>query len=236
MTPEQQDLYEEGSVWFEQGNFDAAVSCFSEIVKDGTDRFADVYNKLGIIYQRKGLSPKAASFFEKALKINPAYTEAALNLSIVYNELGKYEDARNTFNCAVKTVYKARKIKDTYIEGKLANEHALLGEQYYYLGRFKEAITEYKKALRLCPKYPDIITQLGLAYREDGDIEAAAATFIKAQDAGPKYIPAFLHLGITYYMKGFVDMAIREWKRALTIDPENRDARIYLSFVSNSKL
>ena len=234
MKPEQQELYEKGSGYFEQGNFDGAVRCFSKIVKDGPDRFADVYNKLGIIYQRKGLSQKAAALLEKALKINPAYTEAALNLSIVYNELGRYENAQKTFNTAVKTVYKTNKVKDPYINGKLANEHARLGEQYYYLGRFKEAIAEYKKALKLCPKYPDIITQLGLAYRENGDIESAADTFMKAQDAGPKYVPAFLHLGITYYMKGFVDMAIREWKRALVIDPENQDARIYLSFVSNS--
>ena len=234
MTPEQQGLYKKGSGYFEQGDFDAAVRCFSEIVKDGPDRFADVYNKLGIIYQRKGLSQKAATLLEMALKINPAYTEAALNLSIVYNELGRYENAQKTFNTAVKTVYKTKKVKDPYINGKLANEHARLGEQYYYLGRFKEAITEYKKALKLCPKYPDIITQLGLAYRENGDIESAADTFMKAQNAGPKYVPAFLHLGITYYMKGFVDMAIREWKRALVIDPENQDAKIYLSFVSNS--
>ncbi|MDD5434634.1 MAG: tetratricopeptide repeat protein [Nitrospira sp.] len=234
MTPEQQVLHEEGRAYFEQGDFDAAARCFSEIVKDGSDRFADVFNKLGIIYQRKGLSQKAAGFLEKALKINPSYTEAALNLSIVYNELGRYENAQKIFNSAVRTVYKTKKVKDPYIDGKLANEHACLGEQYYYLGRFKEAITEYRKALRLCPKYPDIITQLGLAYRENGEIEAAVETFTNAQNEGPKYVPAFLHLGITYYMKGFVDMAIREWNRALAIDPENQDAKIYLSFVSNA--
>lgn len=236
MTPEQQDLYAEGSVFFEQGDFDSAVRCFSEIVKDGPDRYPDVYNKLGIIYQRKGLSQKAATLFEKALKINPAYTEAALNLSIVYNELGRHEHAQKIFNTAVKTVYKTRKVKDAYIDGKLANEHARMGEQYYFLGRFKEAITEYRKALKLCPNFPDLITQLGLAYRENGDLESAADVFIKAQNAAPEYVPAYLHLGITYYMKGFVDMAIREWKRALTINPENHDARIYLSFVSNAEL
>lgn len=236
MTPGQQYLYAQGSTSFEQGDFDNSARCLSEIVKDGPDRFADVYNKLGIIYQRKGLSQKAATLFEKALKINPAYTDAALNLTIVYNELGRYENAQKTFNTAVKTVYKTKKVKDSYIDGKLANEHAKLGEQYYFLGRFKEAITEYKKALRLCPKYPDIITQLGITYRENGDLESAVDTFIKAQNAGPKYIPAFLHLGLTYYMKGFVNLAIREWNRALAIDPENQDARIYLSFVSNAEL
>lgn len=235
MTPEQQELYEEGRVCFEQGRFDAAARCFLEIVRDNPDRFADVYNKLGVIYHRKGLSEKAIACLQKALEVNPVYTEAALNLAIVYNDVGQYEEAHKIFNRAVKAVSKTRAIKDPYIEGKLANEHARLGDQYYNLGRLKEAIAEYKKALRLRPKYPDIITQLGIFYRESGNLEAAIKTFIKAQEINPKYLPAFIHLGIIYYMKGFVDMAIKEWKKALAVDPENRDARIYLSFVNSAR-
>lgn len=235
MTPEQQEIYEEGQVHFEQGRLDAAARCFWEIVKDNPDRFADVHNKLGIIYHRKELPEKAMSYFEKALKINPAYTEAALNLSIAYNELGRYEEAHRIFHKAVKTVCKTRVIKDPYVEGKLANEHARVGDQYYALGRLKEAIAEYKKALRLRPRFVDIVTRLGIAYRDMGDLESAIKAFIKARKINPKYLPASLHLGIIYYMKGFVDMAIREWNNALTIDPGNRDARIYLSFVSSAR-
>jgi len=234
MTEEQQDLYEEGRSYFEQGRLDAAAGCFLEIVKENPDRFADVYNKLGIIYHRKGISHKAIAFLEKALRINPIYTEAALNLSIIYNEVGRYDEAQKTFERAVKAVFKTRTVKDPYIEGRLANEHFRLGNQYYDLGRFKEAIAEYRKALKLRPNFPDITTRLGIAFREIGDLEAATKCFIKAQKINPKYLPAFIHLGIIYYMKGFVDMAIREWKKALAIDPENRDAGIYLSFVSHT--
>lgn len=235
MTPEQQALYEEGRVYFDQGRLDAAAKCLYEIVKDNPDRFADVYNKLGVIHHRKGLSEKAIAYFEKALKVNPAYTEAALNLSIAYNEIGRYEEAHKIFDSAVKTVCKTRMIKDPYIEGKLANEHARLGDQYCNLGRLKEAIGEYKKALKLRPKFADIITLLGIAYRDNGELEAAIKALSKAQKINPKYLPAIIHLGIIYYMKGFVDMAIREWKKALSIDPVNRDAKIYLSFVSSAK-
>src|SRR3972149_1237104 len=235
MTPEQQDLYEEGRNFFDQGKFDAAARCFLEIVRENPERFADVYNKLGVIYHRKGISEKAISCLEMALKVNPIYTEAALNLAIVFNDLGQYEEAQKIFNRAVKAVSRTRTIKDPYIEGRLANEHARLGDQYYNLGRLKEAIAEYKKALKLRPKFPDIVNQLGITYKEIGDLEAAIKTVIKAQAIDPKFLPAFIHLGIIYYMKGFVDMAIREWKKALAIDPENRDARIYLSFVSSAK-
>ena len=235
MTQEQQELYERGRGCFEQGKINEALNCFLVIVKDSPDRFADVHNKIGVLYHRKGILEKAAPCFEQAIKINPAYTEAALNLSIVYNELGRYDEAHRIFNKTVKTVCKARRVKDPYIEGKLANEHARLGEQYYDLGRYKEAIAEYKKALKLRPKFADIITRLGVAYRDSGELETAIDAFAKALTINPKHLPAHIHLGITYYMKGFVDMAIREWKNTLAIDQENRDARVYLSLVSSAQ-
>ena len=37
---------------------------------------------------------KAQNAFEHALAINPGYTEAALNLAVLYNDLGKYTEAK----------------------------------------------------------------------------------------------------------------------------------------------
>lgn len=235
MTPEQQEIYEQGKACFDQGKLNDALKCFLELTRDNPDRFADVHNKVGIIYQQKGILQNAITSFEHALKINPSYTEAAINLSIVYNELGKYEEAGKIFQMAVKTVSKARKIKDPYIEGRLANEHAHLGSQYIGLGRYKEAITEFKKALKLRPWFADIITQLGTAYRDNGEFEQSIETFQKAIEINQKHLPAVINLGITYYMMGFVDLALKEWKNALTVDPENRDAKIYISLVSSEQ-
>ncbi len=235
MTQEQQEMYEQGKTCFDQGKFNDALKCFLELTRDNPDRFADVHNKVGIIYHQKGIFQNAITSFEQALRINPSYTEAAINLSIVYNELGKYDEAGNTFKMAVKTVSKTRKVKDPYVEGRLANEHARLGSQYYSLGRYKEAIAEFKKALKLRPWFADIITQLGIAYRNNGELETAIETFQKAIEINPKHLPAVINLGLTYYVMGFVDLALKEWKNALAVDPENRDAKVYISLVSSAK-
>src|SRR3989337_1490784 len=201
MTPEQQEKYEQGKACFDQGKLNDALKCFLELTRDNSDRFADVHNQVGIIYHQKGIFQNAITNFEHALKINPSYTEAAINLSIVYNELGKYDEASKIFQMAVKTVSKARKIKDPYIEGRLANEHA----------------------------------QLGTAYRDNGEFEQAIETFQKAIEINQRHLPAVINLGITYYMMGFVDLALREWKNALAVDPENRDAKVYISLVSSAR-
>ena len=235
MTPEQQEIYEQGKTCFEQGKINDALKFFLELTRDNPDRFADLHNKIGIIYHKKGVFQSAITSLEKALKINPSYTEAAINLSIVYNEMGKYEEAGRIFQMAVKAVSKARKIKDPYIEGRLANEHAHLGSQYYSLGRYKEAITEFKKALKLRPWFADIMTLLGTAYRDHGDFENAIETFQQAIEINQRHLPAVINLGVTYYMMGFVDLALKEWNTALEVDPKNRDARVYISLTSSTR-
>src|SRR3954465_9291552 len=64
------------------------------MVLEEEDRYADVHDMLGVIAHSRGNFVMAEKHFERALEINPTYTEAALNLAVTYNDRGKYEKAR----------------------------------------------------------------------------------------------------------------------------------------------
>ncbi|MBI5182479.1 MAG: tetratricopeptide repeat protein [Nitrospirae bacterium] len=228
MTIDKDMLYMEARLNFDKGEYDKAEGLLLELLKLNPN-YADVYNKLGFIYHQKNEFEKAAWFFEKALQLNPGYTEASLNLSVTYNELGRFEDANKIFSNAARFAHPAPSSIDPYIQGKLANEHALLGDQYYDLGLFDEAINEYKKALKLRPNFVDIVTKAGVALREKGLFDEAIRVFMRAKEINSRYIPALIHLGITYYMKGFIDLAVEEWEGAIRIDPKNKDAQAYMN-------
>src|SRR5581483_814716 len=49
------------------------------------DRFADVHDMLSVIAHARGNFLQAEHHFERALQLNPSYTEAALNLAVTYN-------------------------------------------------------------------------------------------------------------------------------------------------------
>lgn len=225
------ELYMRGREAFDKGDYTEAELCFIEVVK--TRPYADVFNKLGQIFHGKGELGKAASAFKKALEINPSYTEVSLNLAVTLNDLGRYNEAGEIFSKAAKIAHSAPFTLDPYIKGKLANEHAKIGDMYYDLGLYGEAVEEYKKSIKLRPTFIDILTKIGIAYREKGLYNEAIREFMKAKEINPKYIPSRVNLGITYYMKGFLDMAVSEWNEALKVSPGNTDAQMYLKFVQS---
>lgn len=230
MRQKLEDLYENGVEAFSKGNYDLAEIAFVEILK-AHPNFADIQNKMGVIYHQTNRPQLALKAFERALELNPAYTEAALNLAITYSDAGRYEKAREVFESAAKVTAAAPRAIDPFVRGKLANEHLRIGSLYHELGLLDDAIGEYRKALALSPNFADIITELGIALRDKGKHDEAIKQFTRAKEINPHFIPARLHLGVAYYSGGFYGLAEEEWKEALTLDPDNAAIKTYLSFV-----
>jgi tetratricopeptide (TPR) repeat protein len=234
MQQKLEELYKQGTEAFERKDFENAER-FLQLILDRNPSFADIQNKIGIIYNQTNRLDLAAKAFEKALKLNPGYTEASLNLAITYSDLGMYEKAREVFERASHFTEQTNKASessiDPFVKGKLADEHLRIGNIYYELRLLDDAIDEYQKALRLSPNFADIITHLGIALRDKGRYDEAIEQFNRAKLSNPRYIPARLHLGITYYSQGFYGLAEEEWREALVFDPNNSAVRTYLNFV-----
>lgn len=224
------ELYEQGMDAFNKGDHAQAESVFHRILSVNS-RFADIQNKMGIIYSTSNRLDMAIKAFEKALEINPGYTEASLNLAITLSDIGQYDKAREVFERAAHLSKESSGDIDPFIKGKLANEHLKIGNIYIDLRKLDEAIDEFEKALRLSPTFADIITQLGIAYREKGQHDEAIKQFNRAKEVRPAYMPPRIHLGLTYYSRGFYGLAEEEWREALKIDPDNTTVKTYLNFV-----
>ena len=195
--------------------------------------FPDLYNMLGVIYHAQGLFSDAEDAFENALRLNPRYTEAALNLSVTYNDRGKYERAREVYTKAVSASVGQPNALDRFARGKLANMHADLGAAYAGLAMFDEAVREYSKALDLCPDFADLRVRLGNVYRDMGMVHAAVAEFEHAKKIRPDFIPARIHLGVTMFSLGRRDAALVEWQEVLKIDPTNKSAQLYIRMAND---
>ncbi|MFQ5330107.1 MAG: tetratricopeptide repeat protein [Thermodesulfobacteriota bacterium] len=235
MDKEWQVHYEVGLKAFEEMNYRDAQYHLEAVIKK-KDGFADVYNLLGVIYQMDENIDDAISMFKKALEINRAYTEAALNLSIAYNEKGEFVLAEDIYAEAKERERGEEDSNlDPYVKGKLANMHAELGSIYGDLAFYREAAEEYKKGLALRPEFADIRTKLGIAFRGMKDFSRAISEFEGALQIKPDYFHARLHLGVTYYLMNYKDKAKAEWLKVRHEAPDEKRADMYLHLVRDQE-
>ena len=213
-----------GREHYERREFDRAEHVLRQVL-DHTDRYADVFNMLGVILHERGDFVAAERHFERAVELNPNYTEAMLNLAVTYNDLGKYEAARQVY-ARIKRGSDSR--LDPYARGKIANMHADIAQAYADAGCREEAVVELEKAVTLCPTFADLQTRLGSLYRDLGNLASAKEHYLAAREANPKYAMARVLLGVTLLALGNVDQAVAEWRAALAIDPDNKNAKMYL--------
>lgn len=228
------DKYDRGKELFEDGKYEEAEPLLREVLRRHPD-FADVHNKLGVISHFAGRLDEAAGHLERAVELNPMYTEASLNLAITYNSMGEFEKSKKVFSRAARIARSAPASIDPFAAGKLANEHYKIGNVYLDFGMYDDAIKEYRKAVGLFGGLADVHTKLGVALRGKGLYKGAVSHFKRAKKINPNYGPARVQLGLTHYMAGDPASALKEWEDALKDMPGLKEAEAYIELVKKGK-
>jgi tetratricopeptide (TPR) repeat protein len=215
-----------GREHYQKREFDKAEYLLRQVVAK-TDRFADVYDMLGVIAHGRGDFALAERHFEKAVSLNPNYTEAQLNLMVTYNDLGKYDAARKIYAEIRNRGASGRVPSDPFAKGKIANMHAETSQAYQDAGMLAEATHELEKAVGLCPDFVDLRTRLGVLLRDQGDRARAREQFEAAKAKNPNYVQARVMLGVLLLSAHEPAAALEEFESVLAVDPENKSAQMY---------
>lgn len=216
-----------GREHYQNREYDKAEYVLRQVVAE-TDRFPDVFDMLGVIAHSRGDFVLAERNFEKAVGLNPNYTEAQLNLMVTYNDLGKYDKAREVY-AQIRNRGQGGSVRtDPFAKGKIANMHADVSQAYLDAGMTQEAILELERAVALCPHFVDLRTRLAALYRDNGNPERAKEHLRVALANNGRYAPARVLLGVLLLSAGDHAAAISEFEQALAADPENRSAQMYL--------
>jgi tetratricopeptide (TPR) repeat protein len=207
-----------------------AESYLSQVAAEGVP-YADVYNMLGVVHHQAGQFSKALSCFEEALRINPAYTEAGLNLAVTYNDMGKYQEAKTIYLSALTQSTRPGGKLDNFVLGKLANMYADIAEVYAAAGAFEEAIAEYRRALNLRPTFVDIRLKLSQALRDHNQPADALRELKTLLGQNPDFLPARIQRGLVEFSLGQTDDAVETLRAVLDDSPDNSRAKLYLDMI-----
>jgi tetratricopeptide (TPR) repeat protein len=83
-------------------------------------------------------------------------------------------------------------------EPKNADLLVQLGNTAYDVEDWKKAVGAYESALKLRKADPNVLTDLGVAYRNLGNVDKALAMFTQASALDPNHWPAQFNLAIVY--------------------------------------
>ena len=207
-------LIAKGKECLAQNDYVGAISA----LREGAERepgYADVRHLLGLSLGLAGQPEAALEEFDRALALNPAYVEAHLNRAIMLNDLGRYDEARESFRLAW--------------DCDQSNMHMELGDLYADLGSYVQAVEQFRSAAQLRPDFLDIRTKLARALMENGEQEEARKELDGVLADNPDYIEARVTLGLVHYRAGQSDLAAAEWRACLQRAPDHPKARAFLN-------
>lgn len=110
-----------------------------------------------------------------------------------------------------------------------ADEFNTQGWDCHTAGQYGDALKYYQKALELCPDFPMVWNNKGLAHFRLGQFELANEACQEAIRLNPLFIKPYSNLGILHCeLRKDTKEAISWFKKALALDPNYQRARAYL--------
>jgi len=224
-----QEVYELALGYFEDDKFSSAEPLLNQLIIKGCKK-PYVFFMLGAIYHEKGSFKKSIRCYKRCLQIDPSFTDASVGLSVLLNDLGRYEEGQSVFDNA-KTFYDTKSRKDQRLANeKLSQKHHETGDLYFKYERYKEALDEFFKAERLSShRHPELTLTISECYVRLDNNQRALMTLSGFLKLSPKNVSVRMRLAKLNWINGHKQRALHEWKNILKIQPDHPIAKKYVN-------
>lgn len=119
---------------------------------------------------------------------------------------------------------------------KAAKIRNINGVELYKQGRFFLAKNEFLSSIEIFPEYAEAYNNLGLTYKQLGDMKGAEGSYKNALQYKPGYPEAMNNYGILLETKGNSNAAREYFKKAVLIAPDYPDPYLNMAVsLENSK-
>ena len=166
----------------------------------------------GLSFLSKDDCEKALPYFEKAVEADVNYAEAWAQAGFCREKLGRHAEAID----ASKRAVNLRPSAESFFNIGLAN---------YYLKQYREAVENYRQAIRLDPyNAADAYYALGLVYRDWGRPDDEIQAYKQAIRLRSDYTSAYERLGSRYLKSKKYAEAIEVFKQLTALKPGDANA------------
>lgn len=221
-------LLEEAREYFIEGDYKAAEPVLNQPTLVNSNN-PEVFQMLATIYYNRGQFNKAVKTFRKALEVDPEYSDAAVGLSIILNDLGKYDEAKKVFEKAQAIINLRKQARQAdNMDEKFAQKHIELGDLYLQYNRYESALMQYQMAQKLTANKVEISLTIAECYVQFGQTQSAVQELRALLQSQPQAHKARLKLGMVLYNNQKIAEAVDQWEHVIRFEPRNEDALRYL--------
>ncbi len=215
--------------------------------------YADLQHLLGLGYMVLGERGKAESHFLEALRLNPRYRQAMINLGFLNAEMERWKEAEEIFLADAKRYprdgFPRHVLGILYLkagrlqEGTVRIDQAVQRQSYYRDYYKKKGVWRNGKVhldqkaertlrrIQFNDPYAEFHNLLGLHLAKRGKFTQAVRELRTAAVLKPDDFAFHANLGAVYYYQGVYQKAIHQLQRALKIDPSYGMGYANLSYV-----
>lgn len=235
LSSEVQDLLQIARDKFIAGDYRATQNIIAQILPKN-DQIPEIYQMLATIFYSNGQFNKAIKTFKRALEIDPYYTDASVGLSIILNDLGRYEEGKKVFLEAQGKLDRKNRRPDPSVNDKIAAKYEELADLFVQCQRYEEAIEQFQKALGFTRRKQYVLTSIADCYIKTGRKDKALRELKNLIKDHPNFLTVRNKLASLLYEQNKVSEAIQQWEYVIEKDPRNPEATQHLKMVQNHNL
>jgi tetratricopeptide (TPR) repeat protein len=170
---------------------------------------SNAHYQMGLSYINEGKKQMAFVEFQKAIELHADNKDALNALGVVYLEFDDLQNAEETFLKAIR------------VDEKFSEAYSNLGATYGRMGRWSDAISAFKEAIKnYFYKRPDIAYNgLGDAYYRSGRFDDAIDSYDNAIKRNQDFYRPYYGLALCFNAKGRYGDAASAMTRAIDLDP-----------------
>jgi predicted O-linked N-acetylglucosamine transferase (SPINDLY family) len=210
MAPSIDDSLRQAIASLQVGRLNDAERYFKEVAIN--DAVPDTWNNRGTVLNDLMRYDDAIADFDKAISLQPNYSEAFFNRGKSLAELKRYEEACAAYDRALA------------LKPDLAGVWIARGNVSYQLRRYNDALASYDKALTLKPDLVEAWLGCGNVFFELKRYDEAIAAYDRALTLKPDLAEAWLGRGNLLNKISRKNDALAAHDRALTLKPDLAEA------------
>lgn len=225
MSAQSNELLKEARQYFIEGKYKLAEPMLEQLLLQNL-RSPEIYQMLATLYYDRGQFNKAIKTFKKALEIDPGYTDASVGLSIILNDLGRYDEGKKVFVEAREILDQKKKPSLGFLDESISKKHEELADLYSQSKQWTESLENLLKAQKVMPqRRRDLGVKIAECYSRLGESQKAIRELKEVLFIDSEFQTARLKLAQLLFSNSRVSEALEQWELILLRDPTNFEAR-----------